>query len=244
MTTKQPYAPFFSAGIADLDPFFGPDAPTLPDADPMPEAMQQNPFILHAMQILQDIHGGPNVLVDTNTMIYYDPADGNRRIQPDVCVAFGVDAEAIYRRNGYVIWEVGKAPDFVLEIASRSTAANDLTTKRDLYASLGVTEYWRFDASGGDMYGDPLVGEFLQDGAYHSFPIDTQPDGIVLGFSPLLNLNLRWNEGALELQDPETGEVLLDRRGLRLAMESALQERDARIRELEARLAEPGGPTQ
>ena len=94
------------------------------------------------------------------------------------------------------------------------------------------------------MYGDPLVGEFLQDGAYHSFPTDTQPDGIVLGFSPLLNLNLRWNEGALELQDPDTGEVLLDRRGLRLAMESALQERDARIRELEARLAEPGRPTQ
>lgn len=241
MTTKLPYASSFTVSIADLDPIFGPDAPTLPDADPMPDAMQQNPFILHAMQILQDIHAGPNVLVDTNTMIYYDPTDGNRRIQPDVCVAFGVDAEAIYRRNGYLIWEVGKAPDFVLEIASQSTAVNDLGGKRDIYAALGVPEYWRFDASGGDMYGNALVGEFLQDGAYDSFPIDTQPDGIMSGFSPLLRLNLRWNEGALELQAPETGEILLDRRGLRLAMESAVQERDERIRELEARLAELGG---
>jgi hypothetical protein len=151
-----------------------------------------------------------------------------------------VDAAEIYRRNGYVIWEVGKAPDFVLEIASRSTADNDLGWKRDLYASLGVAEYWRFDASGGEMYGRPLVGEYVENGSYQPFQIRNEPDGSISGYSPLLRLNLRWHHSVLELQDPDTGDILLDRRGVRLAMESALRERDDRIRELERQLSERG----
>ena len=49
-------------------------------------------------------------------------------------------------------------------------------------------------------------------------------------------MNLRWSEGRLQLQNPDTGEILTDRRGLRLAMESQLSERDERIRQLEERL--------
>ena len=244
MTTKLPRTPAQSAAIPDLDPLFGPDAPTLPDADPMPDAMQQNPFILHVMQILADMLGGPNTLVDTNTMVYYDPTDRNRRVQPDVCVAFDVDVDAIYQRNGYVIWEVRKPIDFVLEVASESTADNDIGYKRDLYAALGIAEYWRFDASGGDMYGASLAGERLENGVYRSFPIHADADGMTWGYSPLLRLNLRWNAGALELQDPDTGEILLNRRGVRLAMEAALRERDERIRELEERLLERNQPPE
>jgi Uma2 family endonuclease len=237
MTTKLPRTPGPSVAIPNLDPMFGPDAPTLPDADPMPDAMQQNPFILHVMQILADLRGEPNVFVDTNTMVYYDPTDLNRRVQPDICVAFDVDAAAVYQRNGYVIWEVGKPIDFALEIASKSTAENDTGWKRDLYASLGVSEYWRFDATGGELYGDALVGEQLAGAEYVPFPIHTDPNGAVWGYSPLLHLNLRWNNGRLDLQDPDSGEVLLDRRGLRLEMEGELRQRDEQIRQLEERLS-------
>lgn len=236
MTTKLPRTPAQNVAIPDLDPFFGPDAPTLPDADPMPDAMQQNPFILHVMQILVDLRGGPDTLVDTNTMVYYDPTDRNRRVQPDICVAFDVDAAAIYQRNGYVVWEVGKPIDFALEIASESTAGNDIGWKRDLYASLGVSEYWRFDATGGDMYGDALIGERLVGAEYVPFAIYTDPGGAIWGNSPLLRLNLRWNDGRLELQDPESGDILLDRGELRLEMEAELQQRDERIRQLEEEL--------
>ena len=115
--------------------------------------MQQNPHILHVMQILADLFTDRvDTFADTNTIVYYDPADGNRRFQPDVYVAFGVDAAAIRQRNGYLIWEVGKPPDFVLEVASESTAPLDIGGKRDLYAGLSIPEYWRFDASGGTMY--------------------------------------------------------------------------------------------
>ena len=145
-------------------------------------------------------------------------------------MAFDVDAQAIRRRNGYLIWEVGKPPDFVLEVASETTASNDTGGKRSLYARMGVTEYWRFDASGGDMYGAALVGEYLDQGAYRQFPAHTTPDGVIWSYSPLLRLNLRWNDGEIELQDPDTGEILLDRRGVRLAMEAAMEaEREARL---------------
>ena len=152
-------------------------------------------------------------------------------------MAFDVDVDSIRRRNGYLIWEVGKPPNFVLEVASETTASNDVGRKRDLYARMGVVEYWRFDASGGEMYGAPLVGEYLDRGVYREFPVHTAPDGAIWAYSPLLRLNLRWNNGEIELQDPDTSEILLDRRGVRLAMETAVEaERQARLaaeRELE-----------
>ncbi len=230
MTIKTPYAPSDGVKIPNLDPFFGPDAPPLPDPEPMPDGVQQNPHILYVMQILADLLTDRlDTFADTNTIVYYDPTDRNRRLQPDVYVAFDVDADAIRRRNGYLIWEVGKPPDVVMEVASETTASNDVGRKRDLYARMGVSEYWRFDASGGDMYGAPLVGEYLDRGVYREFPVHTAPDGAILAYSPLLRLNLRWNDGEIELQEPDTGEILLDRRGVRLAMETAVEaERQAR----------------
>ena len=194
------------------------------------------------MQILADLLTDRlDTFVDTNTIVYYDPTNRNRRLQPDIYVAFDVDAEAIRRRNGYLIWEAGKPPDLVLEVASETTASNDVGRKRDLYARMGVLEYWRFDASGGDMYGAALVGEYLERGEYREFPVHVAVDGTIWGYSPLLRLNLRWNGGEIELQDPDTGEILLDRRGVRLAMESerrALEdERQALATERQARLA-------
>ena len=238
MTTKLAYAPPGSAGIPNLDPFFGPDAPPLPDAEPPDDLMLQNPDIHYALQILYDLVVGDrtDVFIDTNSIVYYDPTDRNRRVQPDVYIAFDVDAETIRHRNGYVIWEVGKPPDFVLEVASESTADNDTGYKRDLYARLGVQEYWRFDRTGGELYGAGLAGEYLEGGDYRPVPIRTDADGAEWGYSPMLRLNLRGRDGRLELQDPVTGEVLLNRRGERLAKEAALEQRDTALQERDERM--------
>ena len=48
------------------------------------------------------------------------------------------DPDEIIWRNGYVIDEVGKPPDLVLEVGSRSTGELDYTVKRERYAALGV----------------------------------------------------------------------------------------------------------
>ena len=257
MTTRLAYSPPGKMRIPNLDPFFGPDAPALPDAEPIPDGMFQNPSILYAMQILTDVVAGDSddVFIDMNTIVYYDPTDRNRRFQPDIYIAFCVDAEAIRERNGYVPWEVGKPPDFALEVASESTAGNDMGWKRDRYAQVGIREYWRFDPSGGHLYGSCLAGEYLENGVYRPFTIHTDADGVTWGYSPLLNLNLRCNDRLLELQDPDTGEILSDRRGERIAKEIAqaalrerdelleeqretLQQRDAQIRLLQERLQE------
>ena len=229
MTTKQPYAPSLSARIADLDPFFGPDAPTLPDADPMPDAMQQNPCILHAMQILQETAGRTSF---TNSDDPFRPH--RRQVTYSPMSAWRLATCRGNLRRGYVILKLPiSCWRSHLDTAARSHQKARLRVP-------GGDRDWRVDASGGDIV-EPRVGD-LQDGAWTRFPSTPNPMGLCWD-QARVNLNLRWNEGAVEAVPGHRG-VLLVQRGLRLAMESALQERDARIRELEARLVDPGGPTQ
>ena len=45
-------------------------------------------------------------------------------------MALGTDPEAFESRNGYIVEEQGKPPDFVLEIASERTGSTDVRWKR------------------------------------------------------------------------------------------------------------------
>ena len=102
---------------------------------------------------------------------------------PDLLVAFNVDPVAYEDHNGYVISEQGKPPDFVLEIASRSTGQADANEKRAAYGELGITEYWRFDETG-QYHGTKLAGDQLVEGRYEPIPIEQLPDGSLQGYSP------------------------------------------------------------
>ena len=55
---------------------------------------------------------------------------------PDLLIAFNADPQACQDDNGYVISQQGKPPDFVMEIASRSTGRQDVEAKRPAYAAL------------------------------------------------------------------------------------------------------------
>ncbi len=107
-----------------------------------------------------------------------------------------------------MISEVGKPPDFILEVASRSTGRNDYTTKRKGYAGYGVREYWRFDHTGGRYHDAALAGDVLVDGEYEPVEITREPDGLIWGHSEVLGLDLCWREGELTFRDPSTGEFL------------------------------------
>jgi hypothetical protein len=136
---------------------------------------------------------------------------------------------------------VGKPPDFVLEIASESTAEHDVTGKRRIYAGIGVPEYWRFDRSGGDLYGHPLAGDTLENGSYSPVSLTTEPDGILKGYSPALRRSLCWQNGMLVFYDPETGEYMRNLRAERAAREqaeAALRTEQAAREAAEAQLAE------
>ena len=88
---------------------------------------------------------------------------------PDLLIAFNVEPETYRENNGYIISEQGKPPDFVLEIASRSTGQHDVVDKRPAYAGLGIPEYWRFDETG-EFQGTRLAGDRLVDGRYEPVP--------------------------------------------------------------------------
>ncbi len=134
--------------------------------------------------------------------------DDGKRFAPDCVVAFGVNPAGIVVRNGYIIRDVGKPPDFVLEVGSRSTGWRDYTVKRDGYADYGVKEYWRFDPSGGRFHDTALAGDVLVGEQYEPLPINREPDGLVWGYSPMLDLEICWDGGEVRFRDPDTKEFL------------------------------------
>ena len=150
----------------------------------------------------------PHTLVDTGGFVFYDPADmRRRRVRPDVYVVFGVDTAAVYARDGYIIAEAGKPPDFALEVASRTTSRYDTGEKRELYEMIGVGEYWRFDHTGGRLYGAALSGDLLVDGAYQPIPLTAEADGLLWGYSAALDLCLCAPRPAADVLRPQAGGV-------------------------------------
>ena len=178
-----------------------------------------------------------DVLVCGEGYLRQEATNDAEGLAPDCVVAFGVDPKSIVARNGYVISEVGKPPDFVLEVASRSTGRRDYTVKRDGYAGYGVREYWRFDHTGGRFHDTALAGDVLVDGSYEPLEITHEPDGLIWGHSEVLGLDLCWCDGELRFRDPSTGEFLLTPEEGRVALETA----EARVAELEAELRELRG---
>ena len=164
---------------------------------------------------------------------------------PDLLVAFDANLAAYHARNGYIIEEQGKPPDFVLEIASPSTGHTDVDEKPADYAAQSIGEYWTFDATG-EYHGVRLSGYRLVAGVYVAIDVQELPDGSLQGYSPTLNLYLRWERGQLVFCDLETGQPIAtfssereraeQERETRLRAEARADTAEARVRELEDKL--------
>ncbi len=227
-----PYRKQGEIDYASLD--FDPDEREVP-----PDAMEQNLELVEFFGLLNarftDFNARPDVFLDFETFICYDPGNLNVRISPDIYLAFGVDARAIRPRKLYLPWEVGKPPDLAIEIASESTARVDVRRKPTIYARIGVREYWRFDPTGGRYHGRPMAGERLVDGVYQPIELTTEPDGVLKGYSAVLGLSICWDEGWPRLYDPATRTYLENWRQMAAARQTAEAERDSALaRELVA----------
>ena len=148
-----------------------------------------------------------------------------RARRPDLLIAFDVSPDDYHASRGYIVSEQGKPPDFIMEVASPSTAEADTGEKRDDYAALGVPEYWRFDETG-DSHGDKLAGDRLEGNAYQPMSIDEIAPGVLQGYSPVLNLIIRWDHGQLVWVDPATEAPILTYEDQQARADS---EREARI---------------
>ena len=230
------------------------------EPDPMPDAMLQEPILRGVLAVLSSRarSGNPGQFVfdSSNTIVCYDPSNLNVRVSPDYYFAVGIDPETVKYRGIYRTWIQGKPPDFVLEVASPSTARNDETTKRELYARIGVPEYWRYDPTDlvvpgqRPLYAVALAGELLVDGEYRPIDISDGPEGCIWGFSPALGASLAVKDKRLMVYDHDLQEFVAEfeeqerakmeaqaearaERELRVAAENEIGEQAATIRRLE-----------
>ena len=180
-----------------------------------------------------------STIVLSEIPVRWTPSQQRGHRTPDLLVAFGVDREQAEAQNGYSIRDLGKPPDFVLEVASIRTADNDVTGKRRDYADFGIPEYWRFDPTGGRRYDAPLAGDQLVEGAYRPVEIvEVEPEHLH-GHSEVLNLDPCWDHGQLRWYDPVARQHLLtfvEEREGRISAESRANSAEARVRELEEEL--------
>ena len=181
--------------------------PDIPEREP-DEVTQFDQLFRNGLSHALAVHlGNPDTtLIEADRWIVAAPGTFRELARyPDLLVAFGVDPAVYEANNGYIVSEQGKPPDFVLEVASASTADTDTGAKRVDYARLGIPEYWRFDRTG-EFHGERLAGERLVDGRYEPMEIVDIGDGILQGHSSVLDLNLRWDDGQLAWHDPATGQ--------------------------------------
>ncbi len=243
MTTKQlPAIEPRLAHLYDENGVFYPEE----DGIPMPDAETQGRTFRAVLTPLDHyFRDWPGVHVAGNTFVYYEQGSPQRFVSPDCYVVFGVDVGHIFYRNTYRVWELGKPPDFALEIGSESTGRYDVRQKPALYASIGFGEYWLYDPTpDSEHYGDKLSGGYLANGRYEPFPIAEDADGLVWGHSPTLGLDLCWDDCILRFRIPDTGEflpgheevwdALHQAEAARAAAEAEAAELRERLRRLEA----------
>ena len=203
-------APAFAAGLPPLT--------QLPDP---PRTLRMPPQATNFAQVLTILGNyyryQPNVLVMGEGYLASDVNSVSGSLRPDCIIAFEMPRpkQEIDASNGYIISELGKPPDFVLEVGSESTGRRDYTIKRETYANQQVLEYWRFDHSEGRFHDAALAGDrLLSPGVYQPIPINRTPEGIYRGYSAVLEMELHWVDGQLRFWNPTTGDYVPDISGM------------------------------
>ena len=220
----------------NTDPVLPVEDPLYPSSDGLPLA--ENDWQLKA---IHDAFGvldlryldRPDVYVSADLLIYYEEGNPRKSVAPDV---FGA---AKHNRMVYKLWEEPKAPDFVLEVASKNTWEQDLGRKRSLYAELGVREHWL------STQGTSTSIPRCRDCACGAASITRyrrwwrMAHGTIR--SRALGLDLCVENQVLRFREPATGDYLHSLAEATKALTEANAARlaaEARIAELEARLKE------
>lgn len=211
-------------------PIFYPDT----DGKPMAASDLHRRILFRTIETLEAHYTQqPDVYVSGDILMYYVKGDPYQVIAPDVLVSFGLEKKD---RLTYLVWVEGKLPDFVMEFSSKTTYDEDLGPKKDRYASLGIQDYFLYDAL--DLYlPTPLMGFTLVDGVYD--PISGDRDGGL--HSDVLNLDFHVDDGCLGIYDPVAGAWLqtpTESAEARAEIAEALAEQEAARAEQEAARAE------
>ena len=172
------------------------------DGKPMAETDVHRDLIVDLIETLKVwFAADPNVYVSGDLLLFYEEGNKYKHVAPDVFVVRGV--RKLPPRLYYLLWEEGKAPDFIIEVTSKTTSNVDRRKKRVLYRDvLKVPEYFLFDPF--EEYLKPsMQGYRLVEGEY-------EPIAPVAGRLPsvMLGLHLERDGTQLRLFDPAAGQRL------------------------------------
>lgn len=175
------------------------DYPTS-DGEPMGETDLHRDMMMDLIEALKEHYRRqPNVYVSGNLLLYYEEGNPNAHLSPDVLVTTGISNE---RRLYYKLWEIGKAPDLIIEVTSRSTRLRDVGVKKGLYEAIGVRDYVLFDPR--NEYLSPRFQVYRLSGTGYLRVLAPEEQGYQTG----LGLTLRVVDGVLRIFETESGQAL------------------------------------
>ncbi len=193
-------------------------------------------YLVHACELR--CAGHPNAYVAGNQFVYYREGDPKAVVSPDVWVAFDVKEPP---PATYKTWRQGKAPDFVMEVASPGTWKRDLTVKPRLYEAMGVREYFLCDVGGANLLDEPLLGFRRRQGAFERLSAKLV-DGYLTLESEVLGLVFKVRGREIRAYNAATGERYPSGAEAVEQRDRARRERDealAQLAELKAQLGKP-----
>ncbi len=168
------------------------------DGEPMGETGSHVRASMHLYGALRQFYlDKSDVYITADMFMYYEKGNPKACKAPDVMVIKGVPDD--YERRSFKLWEEKAGPCVIFEISSRSTMLDDLVTKNNLYAALGVHEYYLFDPLR-EFLEEGLTGFRLANKKY----IPILPDSQGRLHSEELVLNLVPEEEILRLLYPQT----------------------------------------
>ena len=178
------------------------------DGTPITESDTTGDDLIDAVEALKfHFRNQEQVYVSGNLLLYYEQGNPKAVVSPDMFVVFGVSNQS---RRSYKLWEENnQAPDFVIEITSKSTVSPDQGTKKGFYTFLGVTEYFQYDPTS-DALDPPLKDYRWGSETYVPILPTILPSGELSFFSEVLNLNLRLQSGQLRFHAPNIEKSLLN----------------------------------
>lgn len=231
------------------------ESPNLPLDPPLPDVRlpMKKPH-WKATHYAVDVFEGrfPKAEVAEETDILFSEADrrGQSRLRPDFLVALDVPRSKTLA--DFDVDELG-APDFVMEVLSRTTWELDLGRKLDVYQKIGVRECLFFDPTGEDLAGNgkELWGYALTPNERRPLAEGVLPNGERCVYSAVLGMAAyvlervppakQGETWALRMcwRDPATGDDMPDYSQVRAGEAQARAEAEAarrRIAELEEQL--------
>jgi Uma2 family endonuclease len=189
------------------------------DGKPMAETDVHRDWMVRLIELLRERYRGQRVYVSGNLLMYYEEGNPKKFVSPDAFVVKECDPG---RRRIFKTWAEGRTPDVVFEVTSKSTRREDRVTKPQIYALLGVKEYFSYDPLG-EYLKPPLKGFRLHRKSYR--PIEADTSGALK--SQELGALIRLEKNRLELYDLVSGERLLTE--AEAALQTAATERKARL---------------